>query len=89
MPTVLIPTAYRGPTRGIAEVEVGPGSVRACLEAVEQQHPGFGDLVFDQRGAVHRFVKLFLNGVQLEADALDQVVAEADRLEVLAAIAGG
>lgn len=89
MPTVLIPTAYRGPTRGIAEVEVDPGSVRACLEAVDRQYPGFGDLVFDKRGAVHRFVKLFVNQVQLDADALDRSVAEGDRLEVLAAIAGG
>jgi len=89
MPTVLIPTAYRGPTRGIAEVEVASGSVRECLEAVERQHPGFGPLVVDQRGALHRFVKLFLNGVQLEADALDAPVSAADRLEVLAAIAGG
>ena len=89
MPSVLIPTAYRGPTKGAAEVEVAAGSVRACLEAVEQIHPGFGDLVFDKRGGLHRFVKLFLNGLQLEGDALDVAVADGDRLEVLAAIAGG
>lgn len=89
MPTVLIPTAYRGPTAGVSEVEVLSGSARACLEAVEAQYPGFGDLVFDRTGALHRFVKLFLNEVQLESDALDRVVDEGDRLEVLAAIAGG
>jgi molybdopterin converting factor small subunit len=89
MPSVLIPTAYRGPTKGAAEVEVEAGPVRACLESVDQIHPGFGDLVFDKRGGLHRFVKLFLNEVQLEADALDVPVAEGDRLEVLAAIAGG
>jgi len=89
MPTVLIPTAYRGPTAGVSEVEVAAGSARACLEAVAAQYPGFGDLVFDKAGALHRFVKLFLNEVQLESDPLDQAVAEGDRLEVLAAIAGG
>jgi len=89
MPTVLIPTAYRGPTKGVAEVEVESGSARVCLEAVEAQYPGFGDLVFDKNGGLHRFVTLFLNEVQLEADPLDEVIGDADRLEVLAAIAGG
>jgi len=89
MPTVFVPTAYRGPTAGTAEVEVDPGSARACLEAVDAQYPGFGDLVFDKQGGLHRFVKLFVNEVQLEADPLDANVGEGDRLEVLAAIAGG
>ena len=35
MPTVLVPTAYRGPTRGLAEVVVVGATVRECLEAVE------------------------------------------------------
>ena len=89
MPTVLIPTAYRGPTQGISEVEVEAGSARACLEAVEAQHPGFADLVFDKQGGLHRFVTLFINGDQLDDAPLDQAVGETDRLEVLAAIAGG
>lgn len=89
MPTVLIPTAYRGPTKGVAEVEVEAGDVRACLEAVEARYPGFGDLVIDGRGGLHRFVKLFINGEQLEEAPLDQKVGAQDRLEVLAAIAGG
>jgi hypothetical protein len=89
MPTVLIPTAYRGPTKGVAEVEVAVGSARACLESVAAQHPGFGDLVFDKDGGLHRFVTLFINGEQLEDAPLDRAVGETDRLEVLAAIAGG
>jgi len=89
MPTVLIPTAYRGPTKGISEVEVAAGSTRACLEAVEAQHPGFRDLIFDKTGGLHRFVTLFINGEQLAEAPLDQSVGEQDRLEVLAAIAGG
>ncbi len=89
MPIVLIPTAYRGPTKGVAEVEVAAGSARACLEAVDAEHPGFGDLVFDKEGGLHRFVTLFINGDQLDDAPLDQSVGEADRLEVLAAIAGG
>ncbi len=89
MPTVLIPTAYRGPTKGVSEVEVPAGSARACLESVEALHPGFGPLVFDGQGELQRFVTLFINGDQLDDAPLDQSVGESDRLEVLAAIAGG
>jgi molybdopterin synthase sulfur carrier subunit len=89
MPTVLIPTAYRGPTKGEAEVEVEASTVKAALEAVEAVHPGFLTQVIDGGGAVHRFVKLFINEEQIESGGLDVELAAGDRLEVLAAIAGG
>lgn len=89
MPVVLIPTAYRGPTQGEAEVRVSAATVKAALEAVEQIHPGFLTQVIDPGGAVHRFVKLFVNEEQIDSAALDTELGENDRLEVLAAIAGG
>lgn len=89
MPLVLIPTAYRGPTHGEAEVKVDASTVRAALEAVEAVHPGFLTQVIDPSGVVHRFVKLFVNEQQIDGAALDAQLVEGDRLEVLAAIAGG
>jgi molybdopterin converting factor small subunit len=89
MPVVLIPTAYRAPTRGRAEVEVAGATVIECLRAVEKEHPGFLELVLDSNGRQHPFVKLFINAVQLDADGLDTALSADDRLEVLAAIAGG
>jgi hypothetical protein len=89
MPVVIVPEAYRGPTQGIARVEVKAKTIRGCLEAVESEHPGFLALVLDGTGRQHRFVKLFLNEEQLDVDALDGAIEETDRLEVLAAIAGG
>ena len=90
MPIVLIPTAYRGPTQGQAEIPVEGATARACLEAVEALHPGFFSLVIDGAGGLHRFVKLFRNEEQLAPEtALETELAEGDRLEVLAAIAGG
>lgn len=89
MPKVLIPPPYRAPTRGAAQVAVRAGTVRECIDAVEALHPGFRPQVFDATGKPHRFVKLFLNGNQLEEGALDTPVSDEDELEVLAAIAGG
>ncbi len=89
MPVVIVPPPYRGPTGGAAEVKVEDGSVRACLEAVEQEHPGFLGQVLDGGGQPHRFVRLFVNGEPLASDALETALAGDDRLEIVAAIAGG
>ena len=89
MPTVLVPTAYRGPTRGQAEVAVDGATVRECLKAVEAQFPGFLEQVVDASGNVHRFVKLFVNEVVIDSAEVDRAVETDDRVEVLAAIAGG
>ncbi len=90
MPHVLIPTAYRGPTHGKAEIEVEPGTIRECLTQVEVSHPGFLELCIDDQGQLHRFTKLFINEEPIEKDALEtKRVGLEDRLEVLAAVAGG
>ena len=89
MPVVVVPPPYRGPTGGEAEVKVEDGSARACLEAVEQEHPGFLGQVFGQDGEPHRFVRLFRNGELLTKDELASPLAGDDRLEIVAAIAGG
>jgi molybdopterin converting factor small subunit len=86
MPKVLIPPPYRGPTGGREAVEVDGDTVRACIDAVEAAHPGFASQVFDASGAPHKFVKLFVNGDQAPPEA---AVADGDRVEVIAAIAGG
>jgi molybdopterin synthase sulfur carrier subunit len=89
MPVVLIPTAYRAPTGGQAEVETTGSDVGSCLRDVDRQHTGFLELVLDAAGQVHAFVKLFVNGEEISRDALDTSVVPSDRIEVLAAIAGG
>ncbi len=89
MVVVAIPPPYRGPTAGADRIEVPAGTVRQCIDAVEARFPGFRTQILDDRGRVHSFVKLFVNGDQLGADALEIAVGDGDRLEVLAAIAGG
>jgi len=89
MPVVIVPPPYRGPTRGEGEVKVGDGTVRSCLEAVERQHPGFLSQVVDGGGEPHGFVRLFLNAEPLREAAMETPLAGDDRLEIVAAIAGG
>ena len=89
MPTVEIPPPYRGPTRGEERIPVEGTTVEECLKAVDARYPGFGDQIFDDTGALHRFVKLFVNGDQIPHGALDTPVSEKDEVAILAAIAGG
>lgn len=89
MPVVVIPTAYRGPTQGLAEVSVQATRVGDALVEVDALHPGFRELIFDASGDLHRFVKLFINEEQIDPTGLDKPLGVDDRLEVLAAIAGG
>ena len=89
MPVVVIPTAYRGPTKGNAEIVVSANDVLGCLRAVEEKHPGFLAQVIDAEGVVHRFVKLFVNQEHIDPQALETTLEASDRLEILAAIAGG
>ena len=89
MPHVKIPPPYQGPTLGQGSVQVEGASVRSCLEAVEQQFPGFSAQIFDAEGVVHRFVTLFINGDEIHRTEVDKTVAETDEVEILAAIAGG
>jgi sulfur carrier protein ThiS len=89
MPVVSVPPPYRGPTAGEGEIRVDATTVRECIEAVEMRFPGFRDQIVDGRGALHRFVSLFVNGDEIARDRLDLRLASDDRLEILAAIAGG
>jgi molybdopterin synthase sulfur carrier subunit len=89
MPEIEVPSRYRGPTQGCPLVVVEGDTVRRCIKAVEAQYPGFEELIFDAKGELRRFVRLFLNGDALPADAVDQPIEAHDRVQILAAAAGG
>jgi molybdopterin converting factor small subunit len=89
VPKVEVPPRYRGPTGGVGLIEVDADSVRSCIEAVEAEHPGFRALILDGDGNIRRFVRLFVNGEALDRDAVDTPVADTDRVQILAAAAGG
>lgn len=89
MPLVIVPPPYRGPTRGEERIEVEGVTVGACLAAVNERFPGFGEQVLDAQGRVHRFVNLFVNGDEIGREDLDHPVRDGDEVEILAAIGGG
>ena len=91
MPRVEVPPRYRGPTNGVSVIDVEGATVRACIDSVEAQFPGFGELIFEPNGNIRRYVRLFLNGdaLALQQDAVDAPIASTDRVQILACAAGG
>ena len=89
MAQVSIPPPYRGPTQGRGEIETTGTTLRECLEDAGRQYPGLAEQIFDAAGKVHRFVNVFVNGDEIPRDQIDRKVADTDRIEILAAIAGG
>ncbi len=89
MPSIAIGPPYRGPTQGVADVQVTGTTVRECLDAVEAIYPGFIAQALDADGNVQRFTKIFVDGDPLGRDEAGRSVGENAEIAVLAAIAGG
>lgn len=92
MARVIIPIVFQGPTRGESQADVDGATIVECFDRVEERFPGLKELVIDPAsGAIHKFVKVTLNGTLLERDpaTLAQSVTAEDEIEVIAAIAGG
>ena len=89
MPTVIVPAAYQGPTRGAGSVPVEGATVRACLRALEARYPGSAAQIFDAQGRLQKFVQLFVGEEPVGQDRLDVAVEPDDEITIVAQIGGG
>ncbi|RKG95486.1 ubiquitin-like small modifier protein 1 [Corallococcus carmarthensis] len=90
MATIRIPTPMRTLTRNQSEVQATGATVGEVLRDLEARFPGMGARLFDDKGAVRRYVNVFLNDEDVRAlKALDTPVKDADRITLIPAMAGG
>lgn len=90
MTTIRIPTPMRTLTRNQAEVQATGTTVGEVLKDLDARYPGMGARLFDERGAVRRYVNIFLNDEDVRAlKSLETPVAAADRITLIPAMAGG
>ncbi len=90
MVTVRIPTQLRSLSGGAGEIQVEGGTVAEVLKALDTQHPGFSERLFDDTGALRRFVNVFVADEDIRfLQGIDTPVTEGQTLSVVPAVAGG
>lgn len=88
--TVRIPTQLRTLTGGAGEVHVEGTTVGEVLKALDADHAGFADRLFDDTGQLRRFVNVFLADEDVRfLGGLDTPVAEGQTVSIVPAVAGG
>ncbi|MHB1598677.1 MAG: MoaD/ThiS family protein [Acidimicrobiales bacterium] len=88
--SVRIPTQLRQLTGGSGEVAVEAATVREALASLDSLHPGIGERLLDDNGALRRFVNLFLADEDVRfLEGLDTPVSDGQTLSVVPAVAGG
>lgn len=90
MATVRIPTPLRKYTQGQEEVSIAAADVRGLIDALETSYPGIRERICDDKGAVRRFVNIFVADEDIRfLDNLDTPVKDTDEVSIVPAIAGG
>jgi molybdopterin synthase sulfur carrier subunit len=87
---VRVPTQLRSLSGGEAEVKVDGETVGEVLAALEAQHPGFRERLFDESGNLRRFVNVFVADEDVRfLKGLDTDVAAGQVVSIIPAVAGG
>jgi len=87
---VRIPSQLRTLTGGAGEVSVSGSTVGEVLKALDAAHPGMGERIFDESGALRRFVNVFLADEDVRfLEGLDTVVQPGQVISIVPAVAGG
>ena len=90
MPTIRIPTQLRTLTAGSGSVEVEGSTVAEVFKGLDALHPGFADRLFDESGALRRFVNVFVAEEDIRfLDGLETAVDAATVVSIIPAVAGG
>ena len=90
MVTIRIPTTLRTLTGGSSEVQVEGATVGEALANLDAAHPGFRDRLYDESGALRRFVNVFLADDDVRyLDGIDTAVADGSEISIIPAVAGG
>ncbi len=87
---VRIPTQLRSLSGGAGEIAVDGASVGEVLTALDVAHPGFAERLYDESGALRRFVNVFLAEEDIRfLDGLATPVSDGQTLSIVPAVAGG
>ena len=87
---VRIPTTMRPITGGDTLVSLEPGSLSEVIAALEAKHPGMGERLLDEDGALRKFVNVFVDDDDVRyLNGLDTAVQDNWTVSIIPAVAGG
>ncbi len=88
--TVRIPTTMRPLSGGSSTVQVEGDTLADVLHNLEAAHPGFGERLFDETGALRKFVNVFVADDDVRyLDGLGTKVPAGETVSIIPAVAGG
>ena len=88
--TVRIPTTMRPISGGSTTVQVEGATLGEALTALETAYPGFHERLFDDTGALRKFVNVFVSDDDVRyLDGLGTVTPDGSTISIIPAVAGG
>ena len=85
-----IPTPLRRLSGGAAELTVEGATIKAVLESLERDHPGFRERIYDDDGQIRRFVNIYVAGEDIRfLKGEETPVKDGDEVSIVPAVAGG
>jgi sulfur-carrier protein len=87
---VRIPTTMRPISGGASSVQVEGVTLGDVLTNLESAHPGFHERLFDDTGALRKFVNVFVADDDVRyLDGVDTKVPDGETVSIIPAVAGG
>jgi molybdopterin converting factor small subunit len=87
---VRIPTPLQKFTKNQSEVQAEGTTVEEVLDHLDASFPGIRERLCDDRGAVRKFINLYLNDEDIRfMDGEKTPMKDGDELAIIPAIAGG
>ncbi len=88
--TVRIPTTMRPISGGNTTVQVEGATLGEALTALETAYPGFHERLFDDTGALRKFVNVFVSDDDVRyLDGLGTATPDGTTISIIPAVAGG
>ena len=70
-------------------IEVDGHTVGECLNAVIKIYPGLKKMLVDDKGNLHNYVGIYINGEDAFPEEMKKPVKDGDEVHVLYTLAGG
>lgn len=87
---IRIPTPLQKLTQNQSEVSVTGSSVADALASLEKEFPGMTERLYDEKGALRRFINFYVNDEDIRfLDGDKTALKDGDEVSIVPAIAGG